>query len=109
MLSATADQSIRFENKDGDVFADFANPPSVLQVLVNDEDSTIAATVHRIVDGGAVPIPGLYVFRFDGSSLVFGDRVSILYRWVNALGNPQDREVSDTVCARADVGQVVGV
>lgn len=108
MLSATADQSIRFENKDGDVFADFANAPTVLQVLVNDEDSAIVATVHRIVDGGASPVPGLYVFRFDGSSLSFGDRVSILYRHINVLGNPQDNEVSDTVCARADVGQVVG-
>ena len=109
MLSATANQSIRFSNKEADVFTDFPNAPSVLHVLVNDEDSTIVATIHRIVDGTNTPIPGLYVFRFDGSGLDFEDRVTILYRWSDIAGDPQDREVSDTVCAHADVGRVVGV
>ena len=109
MLSATADQSIRFEHKDGDTYADFPNAPGVLDVLVNNEASTIPATIHRVVDGASVPIAGLYVFRFDGSTLSFGDRVTILYRWDDVMGNPQDREVSDTVCARADVGRAVGI
>jgi hypothetical protein len=109
MLSANANQSIRFDNKDGDTFADFPFAPTVLQVLVNDEDSAIAATIHRVVDGASAPIPGLYVFRFDGSSLSFGDRVTVLYRHTDVAGFLVDREVSDTVCARADVGRVVGV
>ena len=109
MLSATPNQSMRVDNKDGDVFADYANPVSITAVLVNDEASTIVPTVHRIVDGTSTPIPGLYVFRFDGTGLQFEDRVTILYRHTNGAGNPQDREVSDIVCARADVGRVVGV
>jgi len=109
MLSATADQSMRVENKDGDVFADFANPPSILRVLVNDEDTAIVATIHRVVDAGALAVPGFYVCRFDGSTLSFDDRVTIQYRHTNALGNILDLEVEDTVCARADVGRVVGV
>ncbi|MGH1343795.1 MAG: hypothetical protein ACRBN8_19720 [Nannocystales bacterium] len=109
MLSSTANQSMRVENKDGDLFADFANAPSVLRVLVNDEDTAIVATIHRIVDAGNVAIAGLYVFRFDGSTLSFDDRVTIQYRHTDALGNIQDREVEDTVCARADIGRVVGV
>lgn len=109
MLSATPDQSIRFENRVADQYIDHSNPAAVTDVLVNDVPTALAVTIHRVVDGLSAAIPGLYVFRFDGSSLSFGDRVTVQYRHTDALGNVIDREVEDTVCARADVGRIVGV
>ena len=109
MLSATPNQSMRVANTVADQFADFSSNESVTNVLVNDEDSTIVATIHQVVDGANAPLAGLYVFRFDGSTLSFGDRVTVQYRHTDPLGNILDLEVEDTVCARADVGRVVGV
>lgn len=105
-LSRTPNQLLRVSTRVAGVFTEGDIAPTATGVLVNGVARDIPATLVRLDDAGLFPsttFPGLYGFRFDGSSLAMGDTVEILFR-TRAHGRTLDSSVCGRVCSSADLG-----